>query len=280
LLAEYAAGGRSSLLPVLQAAQAHYGYISQPVAAEIGRGLGVPLADVHGVIDFYSLLYREPIGRTVVRVCTDPACALRGADAVLDAACRRAGVEIGGTSADGAYTVERSPCLGQCNAGVSVNVTHGRPAASITYAHVTPDALDDVFTARGRTTGSRYWTYDYVGGDLCVVTPLCGRGRSTKLIEYQAVGGMQALRQAQPIMDRLSPQLMLLDLREGPGRNDASFEAAMLPAIGNLLSRFARSAMLVKTAVGRLQLQRLGRETSMPMSVFHDEQEALRFLLE
>jgi hypothetical protein len=38
--------------------------------------------------------------------------------------------------------------------------------------------------------------------------------------------------------------------------------------------------MLVKTAVGRLQLQRLGRETSMPMSVFHDEQEALRFLLE
>ncbi len=55
LLADYAAGGRSSLLPVLQAAQAHYGYISQPVAAEIGRGLGVPLADVHGVIDFYSL---------------------------------------------------------------------------------------------------------------------------------------------------------------------------------------------------------------------------------
>ena len=196
LLAEYAAGGRSSLLPVLQAAQAHYGYISQPLAAEIGRGLGIPLADVHGVIDFYSLLYREPIGHTVVRVCTDPACALRGADAVLDAACRRAGVEVNGTSADGAYTVERSPCLGQCNAGVSVNVTHGRPAESATYANVTPDALDDVFAARGRTTGSRYWTYDYVGGDLCIVTPLCGRGRSTKLIEYLAVGGMQALRKA------------------------------------------------------------------------------------
>src|SRR5215203_7327122 len=79
LLAEYAAGGRSSLLPVLQAAQAYYGCISQPIAAEIGRGLGVPLADVHGVIDFYSLLYRESIGRTVLRVCTDPSCALCGA---------------------------------------------------------------------------------------------------------------------------------------------------------------------------------------------------------
>ena len=90
---------------------------------------------------------------------------------------------------------------------------------------------------------------------------------------------LQTLRQAQPIIERLGAQLMLLDLREGPGRNDASFEAAMLPAIGSLLSRFARSAMLVKTAVGRLQLQRLGRETSISLTVFQDEQEALRFLL-
>ena len=102
--------------------------------------------------------------------------------------------------------------------------------------------------------------------------------RSAQPTESTAM--LQTLRQAQPIIDRLGPQLMLLDLREGPGRNDASFEAAMLPAIGNLLSRFARSAMLVKTAVGRLQLQRLGRETTMPLSVFYDEQEALRFLLE
>ena len=155
LLAPFAAQGRTGLLPALQAAQAAYGMIEEPVAAEIGRLLHVPLADVHGVIDFYTLLYRKPVGRTIVRVCTDPACALRGADEVLEAACRRAAVDLNQTSADGAYTVERSPCLGQCNAGVSVNVTHGRPAQSITYAHVTADALDDVFAAQGRTTGSR-----------------------------------------------------------------------------------------------------------------------------
>ncbi len=224
LLAEYASGGRSSLLPVLQAAQAYYGYISQPIAAEIGRGLGVPLADVHGVVDFYSLLYREPIGRTVLRVCTDPSCALRGADDVLDAACRRAGVEVGGTSADGAFTVERSPCLGQCNAGVSVNVTHGQPTQSITYAHVASDSLDDVFAASGRTTGSRYWTYDFVGGDLCIVTPLCGRGRRTKLIEYQAVGGMQALRQA---LTQMTPAEVIAEIKACTllGRGGAAFPA-------------------------------------------------------
>ena len=182
LLAGYATQGRTALLPALQAVQAEHGYISESLAAEVARSLHVPLADVHGVIDFYSLLYRQPVGRTVVRVCADPSCALRGADDVLEAACRYAGVEPGGTSADGNYTVERSPCLGQCNAGVSVNVTHGQPQQSITYAHVTPDALEDVFAARGRTTGSRYWTYDYVGGDLCIATPLCGRGRRTNLI--------------------------------------------------------------------------------------------------
>ena len=210
LLAPFAAQGRSGLLPALQAAQAAYGMIEEPVAAEIGRLLHVPLADVHGVIDFYTLLYRQPVGRTIVRVCTDPACALRGADEVLEAACRRAGVDLNQTSADGAYTVERSPCLGQCNAGVSVNVTHGRPAQSITYAHVTADALDDVFAAQGRTTGSRYWTYDYVGGDLCIVTPLCGRGRRTNLIEYQAVGGMQAIRKA---ITSLTPAQVVAEIK-------------------------------------------------------------------
>lgn len=224
LLAAYAAGGRTALLPALQEAQALYGYISEPVAVEIGRTLGVPLADVHGVIDFYSLLYRRPVGRTIVRVCTDPSCALRGADDVLSAACRYADVEAGGMSADGAYTVERSPCLGQCNAGVSVNVTHGRPQQSITYAHVTPDSLEDVFAARGRTTGSRYWGYDYVGGDLCIVTPLCGRGRRTKLIEYQAVGGMQALRQALTLM---TPTEVIAEVKACAllGRGGAAFPA-------------------------------------------------------
>ncbi|MBK8050001.1 MAG: NAD(P)H-dependent oxidoreductase subunit E [Anaerolineales bacterium] len=222
ILLPYAGQGRTALLPVLQEAQAHFGFISEPVATEIGRALGIPLADVHGVIDFYSLLYREPVGRTVVRVCTDPSCALRGADDILAAACARAGVEVGGTSADGEYTVERSPCLGQCNAGVSVNVTHGRPARSITYAHVTEAALDDVLAARGRTTGSPYWTYDYVGGDLCIVTPLCGRGRRTTLIEYEAAGGMQALTQA---LTQMTPTEVIAGIKACAllGRGGAAF---------------------------------------------------------
>ena len=60
-----------------------YGYLPEPVAAEVARTLRVPLADVYGVIDFYALFYREPVGKTVIHVCDDPACAMAGADGVL-----------------------------------------------------------------------------------------------------------------------------------------------------------------------------------------------------
>src|SRR5574341_2181290 len=80
---------RSGLLPALHDAQAIYGWLPPVVLEAIGRGLRVPLADVHGVVEFYTMFYSEPVGRGIVRICTDPACALAGADDALAAACRR-----------------------------------------------------------------------------------------------------------------------------------------------------------------------------------------------
>lgn len=221
VLQRHAPLGRSGLLPALLDAQALYGYISPPVAAEIAQTFNTPLADVHGVIEFYALLYNEPVGRTVLRVCTDPSCALRGGDAVLAAACALAGVEVGETSADGAVTVERSPCLGHCNSGVSVNVSFGRPQRNITFAHVTPDTVEELLDGRGRTTAD-FWSEDYVGGDLSIVTPLCGRGRRTRLLEYEAVGGMQALRK---VLTTMQPAEVIEAMHQADllGRGGAAF---------------------------------------------------------
>ena len=55
--------GRSGLLPALQAAQKLYGWVSEESATEISKALKVPLADVHGVIEFYSLFYNEPTSK-------------------------------------------------------------------------------------------------------------------------------------------------------------------------------------------------------------------------
>ncbi|MGH2625810.1 MAG: NAD(P)H-dependent oxidoreductase subunit E, partial [Anaerolineales bacterium] len=63
VLERLAPQGRTALLPALHAAQSLYGHLPEPVAAEVGRALGVPLADVFGVIDFYAMFYRRPVGR-------------------------------------------------------------------------------------------------------------------------------------------------------------------------------------------------------------------------
>ncbi len=106
--------GRSGLLPALHAAQKIYGWLPQEAAAEVARSLHVPLADVHGVIEFYSLFYKEPIGKKVIRVCTDQACALKNAKGILDHLCHHHGIEPGQTTAGQAVTIEASPCLGLC----------------------------------------------------------------------------------------------------------------------------------------------------------------------
>lgn len=106
--------GRSGLLPALHAAQKIYGWLPQEAAAEVAKALRVPLADVHGVIEFYSLFYNEPVGRKIIRVCTDPACVLKNADGILHRLCAHHGIEPNQTTPNGTLTIEASPCLGLC----------------------------------------------------------------------------------------------------------------------------------------------------------------------
>ncbi|MFZ5856226.1 MAG: NAD(P)H-dependent oxidoreductase subunit E [Chloroflexota bacterium] len=112
--------GRSGLLPALHAAQKIYGWLPQEVAAEVAKALKVPLADVHGVIEFYSLFYNEPVGRKIIRVCTDQACALKNADGLLEHLCSHHGLEPNQTTPERTLTIEASPCLGLCEQAPAV----------------------------------------------------------------------------------------------------------------------------------------------------------------
>ena len=78
--------GRTALLPALHAAQELYGWLPEEVAAEIGRQLRVPEADVYGVIDFYSMFYSRPVARHIARVCGDPSCSIAGGLRAVDEA--------------------------------------------------------------------------------------------------------------------------------------------------------------------------------------------------
>jgi NADH-quinone oxidoreductase subunit F len=119
-LESYIPLGRSGLLPALHATQNIYGWISEEAAAEVAKLLRIPLADVHGVIEFYSLFYNDQVGRKFIRVCTDQACALKGADGLLDHLCKHYDVEAGQTTENLSLTIERSPCLGLCEQAPAV----------------------------------------------------------------------------------------------------------------------------------------------------------------
>ena len=208
-LRELAPQGRTALLPALHAAQDIYGYLPEAVAEEIGRLIGVPLADVSGVIDFYSLFYRQPVGRTVVRVCGDPACGLGGADAALEAACRHLGVAPGQVSPDGAYSLERAPCLGLCDHAPAA-LAGERPVGDIDPAHPADWLSEAAPAPRNR-----------IYGTVRLLTANCGKGRPTSLAEYLAAGGYAGLEAALGI----SPAAVIGEIKASGlvGRGGAAF---------------------------------------------------------
>jgi NADH-quinone oxidoreductase subunit F len=171
---------RSGLLPALHAAQKVSGWISEPVAAEIARSLHVPLVDVHGVIEFYTLFYNRPIGRRVIRICTDLACALKGADGVLDHLCTGHGLQPGAVSADGALTIEASPCLGLCEQAPA-GLVNDEAETSIDLAANTYEL------GRPRSI---------VGGSARLLTANCGHGTASLAAHGVYAGLRRALELA------------------------------------------------------------------------------------
>lgn len=178
--------GRPALLPALHAAQKIYGHVPEPVAAEVSRALRVPLADVFGVIDFYAMFYKEPMGKTIIRVCADPACALGGSEAILEATCRALNVSVDEMTADGAFTVERAPCLGLCEHAPAVLV--GEKA----IGRADPAQVADLIAGLGHPASG------LIGGDIRILTANCGKGRATSLTEYGDYAGLKKARATSP----------------------------------------------------------------------------------
>jgi len=114
ILEEYKQHGRTALLPVLHAVQEKYGYIPAAVATNVAKALNTPLADIYGVIDFYALFYRQPVGKVVMHVCADPVCAMAGAEGVMKMMASRLEPVSPGLQEVAAVTVEQSPCLKLC----------------------------------------------------------------------------------------------------------------------------------------------------------------------
>jgi NADH-quinone oxidoreductase subunit E len=105
---------QSAVMACLAIVQKEQGYVSFESERLVAQYLGMPQIAVHEVTTFYNMYNQRPVGKYKLNVCTNLPCQLRDAQLALNHLCDRLGVEEGGTSADGLFTVQKSECLGAC----------------------------------------------------------------------------------------------------------------------------------------------------------------------
>ena len=106
-----------SLLPILHAIQAEFGYVPQVALPIIAKDLNLSKAEVHGVMTFYHDFREHPAGKHVVKLCRAESCQSMGADRVAAHAQKSLGIDWHGTTPDGRVTLEPIFCLGLCACG-------------------------------------------------------------------------------------------------------------------------------------------------------------------
>jgi len=107
--------GRSgALIPILQAAQAAYGYLPQKILAITSKKTGIPLSQLYGVATFYAQFHLKRRGRNLIRVCDGTACHVSGAAKTIQAIETAFHMQAGGSSTDYKYSLEIVYCVGSC----------------------------------------------------------------------------------------------------------------------------------------------------------------------
>lgn len=105
---------KDNLISILNEVQEKYGYIPQIAQSEISNYLDIPMAEIYGVVTFYSRFTLEPKGKYNISVCLGTACFVKGSQKILDRLKDRLGIEEGKTTSDGKFSIDTTRCVGAC----------------------------------------------------------------------------------------------------------------------------------------------------------------------
>lgn len=105
---------KAAMVPVLRRVQEHKGWLDQATQAWVAEFLGVTAMEVHEVVSFYPMLYDKPVGRNVLHVCRTLSCDVCGARELWKHLEQKLGLERGGTTPDGRFTLKAAECLASC----------------------------------------------------------------------------------------------------------------------------------------------------------------------
>ncbi|MCQ4638033.1 NAD(P)H-dependent oxidoreductase subunit E [Anaerovorax odorimutans] len=129
---------RGALIPVLHEAQEVYGYLPLEVQREISLGLDIPLAEVYGVVSFYTQFSINPKGKYQINVCMGTACYVKGSNEILDKFKTRLSIDVGDCTDDQKFSLDACRCIGACGLAPVVTINDE------VYGKLTADDVDDI----------------------------------------------------------------------------------------------------------------------------------------
>ncbi len=102
------------ILPALHQAQSEFGWLPKEALEAVAQYIGVHPAQIREVASFYTMFNLKPVGKTHLKICTNVACVLRGADDLVSFCEKKLGIACGETTPDGKFTLSEEECLGAC----------------------------------------------------------------------------------------------------------------------------------------------------------------------
>ena len=118
---------------ILSDIQNEYGYIPLEVQQIVSKKTGISVAEIYGVVTFYSFFSLEPKGKYVIGCCLGTACYVKGAQQIIDKFSEILGIKAGETTPDGLFTIDALRCIGACGIAPAVSI-NGKvyPKVSVT----------------------------------------------------------------------------------------------------------------------------------------------------
>ena len=113
---------RTPLMMILSDIQNEYGYIPLEVQEIVSKETGISVAEIYGVVTFYSFFSLTPKGKYIVGCCLGTACYVKGAQQVIDKFSEILKIKPGETTEDGLFTLDALRCIGACGIAPAVSI--------------------------------------------------------------------------------------------------------------------------------------------------------------
>ena len=132
---------QAACIEALKIVQKRHGWVPDGAIVAIAETLGIGAGAVEGVATFYSLIFRQPVGRHVILLCDSSSCFLTGYEALSEVLSERLGIGFGQTTGDGRFTLLPVCCLGACDRGPAMMI------GDDTFGPIEADDLDELLEA-------------------------------------------------------------------------------------------------------------------------------------